>query len=103
MLTSAQIVQFKNFGYAVVPEFTSLPFCESVIALARSDLKKTNYSHWVWSRYALPRRALIAHVRSKWYRKKIVERDTAQRKINELGNKWILKRNYELQKEGGGL
>ena len=40
MLTSAQINQFKNFGYAVVPEFSSLPFCESVVAIARSDLTK---------------------------------------------------------------
>lgn len=40
MLSSAQIAQFKNFGYVVVPEFTPLEYCESVIALARSELKK---------------------------------------------------------------
>lgn len=40
MLTSAQIAQFKNFGYLIVPDFTSLEYCESIIALARSDLKK---------------------------------------------------------------
>jgi len=40
MLTSGQIAQFKNFGYLVVPEFTSMDYCESVIAMARSDLKR---------------------------------------------------------------
>lgn len=40
MLTSSQIVQFKNFGYVVVPEFTDLDYCDSVVALARSELKK---------------------------------------------------------------
>ena len=40
MLTPSQIFQFKNFGYLVVPEFTAIDYCESVIALARSDLKR---------------------------------------------------------------
>lgn len=40
MLTPSQIVQFKNFGYVVVPEFTPEEHCDSVIALARSDLKR---------------------------------------------------------------
>lgn len=40
MLTPSQIVQFKNFGYVVVPEFTPEEYCDSVIALARRDLKK---------------------------------------------------------------
>lgn len=40
MLTSSQIVQFKNFGYVVVPEFADLDYCEIAVALARSELKK---------------------------------------------------------------
>jgi hypothetical protein len=40
MLTSSQIVQFKNFGYVVVPEFADLDYCETAVALARSELKK---------------------------------------------------------------
>jgi phytanoyl-CoA hydroxylase len=40
MLTPSQIFQFKNFGYVVVPEFSPLSYCESVIAIARSDLKQ---------------------------------------------------------------
>lgn len=40
MLTSSQIVQFKNFGYVVIPEFADLDYCETTVALARSELKK---------------------------------------------------------------
>jgi len=40
MLTPSQIFQFKNFGYVVVPEFADLDYCEIVVALARSELKK---------------------------------------------------------------
>ncbi len=40
MLTPSQIVQFKNFGYVVVPEFADLDYCEITVALARSELKK---------------------------------------------------------------
>ena len=40
MLTQAQILQFKNTGYLIIPEFESLEFCESVIKLASNDIKK---------------------------------------------------------------
>lgn len=40
MLTSSQIVQFKNFGYVIVPEFTEIDYCDSIVALARSELKR---------------------------------------------------------------
>lgn len=40
MLTPSQIFQFKNFGYVVVPEFTGIDFCDGVVALARSELKR---------------------------------------------------------------
>lgn len=39
MLTSAQVVQFKNFGYVIVPEFASAEYCEDVVTLARRELK----------------------------------------------------------------
>ena len=41
MLTSSQIVQFKNFGYVVIPEFADLDYCETTVALARSELKNS--------------------------------------------------------------
>jgi len=40
MLTSAQLLHFKNLGYLILPEFTSSDYCERVIELAKDDLKK---------------------------------------------------------------
>lgn len=39
MLTPAQLLHFKNFGYLILPEFTSLDYCERVVELAKNDLK----------------------------------------------------------------
>lgn len=40
MLTSAQILQFKNYGYVVVPEFSGSDFCESVVEFAKRELQQ---------------------------------------------------------------
>lgn len=40
MLTAEQILNFKKNGYLVVPNFAEIPFCESVIEFAQSELEK---------------------------------------------------------------
>lgn len=39
MLTSAQILEFKNSGYIVLPKFSTEQFCDEVVAFARSELQ----------------------------------------------------------------
>lgn len=40
MLRSEQIREFNEKGYLVLPRFASLQFCESVVALAKSELQQ---------------------------------------------------------------
>jgi phytanoyl-CoA hydroxylase len=38
MLTPTQVLEFKNNGYLVLPAFSARPFCDAVVAFARSAL-----------------------------------------------------------------
>jgi len=40
MLTAAQILEFKNSGYLVLPGFSTMQFCDAVMAFACNELQQ---------------------------------------------------------------
>ncbi|WP_331351692.1 phytanoyl-CoA dioxygenase family protein [Cellvibrio sp. UBA7671] len=40
MLTPAQILEFRNNGYLVLPGFSTVQFCDAVVAFARNELQQ---------------------------------------------------------------
>lgn len=39
MLTPAQILEFRNNGYLILPGFSTIQFCDAVVAFARNELQ----------------------------------------------------------------